>query len=164
MHMKRGDDEALALGHLIYHGVLSFDDAVSWAFDQYTDNGIDPFIEKVGLAIDLDEMYEILGWSHFGQHRDEFLVGEAASKFYEIGDLSSIMYIARRGGAGVNDISLPEDEAITLYEAVRIYDAYREGATDEAIQEKYDLLEKISLKLFDKYYPTYKNAVSRFIP
>jgi len=162
--MNRGDDESIALAHLLYTGVLSFDDVVEWAFEQYTDKGIDPYIEKIGLAIDIEEMYEILGSHGCGHPRDEFWIGAAASEYYKSGSLDLILALGHRGGWGINEINLPKDEANKLYDAVQTYDLYLEDCTDEAIQEQYERLRNISLELFDKYHPIYKKAVARFIP
>ena len=93
---------------------MSYEQAITWAYDQYTDQGIDPFIEKLSLASDVAEMFECISNAYqvYGEPSDEFLAGEAA-KQYSKSELSLYSTISRI--LFDLDLELPEDERQELY-------------------------------------------------
>jgi len=46
--------------HLIRRGTKSFDEVTQWALNQYTNEGIDPVIEKIGIAYNEEDVIEII--------------------------------------------------------------------------------------------------------
>ncbi len=91
MH-KLNYDNCITLLHLIRRGQMTFDMCTEWALNQYTDIGIDPQIEAIALAYDLDDLIEIV--RDFAAHKMEsdrhnigieFLLGEVYALSLNIG-------------------------------------------------------------------------------
>ena len=68
------------LGYLLKKNSISYSQATEWAYSKYTDNGIDPFIEKIGFALDKEDILELIEYEHqvYGEPEPAFLVGEVA--------------------------------------------------------------------------------------
>ena len=41
---------------------FTYSEVIDWAYSQYSDQGIDPFIEKIGLALDKEEIIELIAY------------------------------------------------------------------------------------------------------
>lgn len=131
---------------------MSYDQVITWAYAQYSDQGIDPFIEKVSLASDVAEIIELISNSYqvYGEPSKEFLAGEAAKEYSE-GKLSLDTVINRI--LHNLDLDLPENERQELYIA-EDYFGWHDLAESKAIAH--------AMPLFDKYRPVYEDAVAKF--
>ena len=151
-NMKLSTDDYNVLSYVLKKNIMSYDQAVSWSYAQYTDQGIDPFIENVSLASDVSEIIELISNAYqvYGKPSKEFLAGEVA-KAYSEGRLSleaAISHIL----FGL-DLELPDDERKELYIA-EDYFGWHEAAESRAILH--------AKPLFDKYRPIYESAVAKF--
>ena len=140
------------LSYVIKKNFMSYEQAIAWAYAQYTDHGIDPFIEKLSLASDVAEMIEFISNTYqvYGEPSNEFLAGEAA-KAYSEEKLS--LYAAISRILFDLDLELPEEERQELYIA-EDYFGWHDSAESQALVH--------ATPLFDKYRPIYERAVARF--
>jgi hypothetical protein len=150
--MKFAADDYNILYYLLRENSLSYDRAIEWAYSQFTDDGIDPFIEKISLATDVAEILELISnqYQVYGEPSAEFLVGEAATKFFTnqitLNEaLNKVLYYI--------DVELPEEAKTELYIAEDYFD-WHEHQETEAI--------KHALPVFNKYSPIYESFVSKF--
>ncbi|MCO7222734.1 hypothetical protein [Pleionea sp. CnH1-48] len=69
--------------YLIDKKVVSFDQVMSWAYAQYSDDGIDPFIEEISFALTIGDVRDLIkdNFSVGGEPKDDFLSGEAVKNF-----------------------------------------------------------------------------------
>ncbi len=141
------------LSYLLKKNSISYNQAIEWAYSKYTDEGIDPFIEKVGLAIDKEDILELIGneYQVYGDPQPEFLIGEIA-KQYSKSELSleqAIRRILYR-----LDVVLPKEDEQEFYIADDYYD-WHENPDIEA--------EKHVLSIMQKHQSTYEKEVAKFI-
>jgi len=119
------------LEHLIYRGFMTYESTITWAFNQYTDDGIDPIVEKIGLAIDLDEILSLINdYSKISKHEvitTQFLLGEARA-FYENpklrGRYQEPVYDVKDRYVEEYDIHLPFSERSTLLSITNYFGDY----------------------------------------
>lgn len=151
-NMKFTAEDYNILSYLLKKNFMSYEQTVSWAYAQYTDQGIDPFIEKLSLALDVAEMIECISNTYqvYGEPSKEFLAGEAAKK-YSKAELSLYSTVSRI--LFDLDLELPENERQELYIA-EDYFGWHDSAESHAIVHVEPL--------FDKYRPIYERAVSKF--
>ena len=162
--MKPGDSNCEVLAYLLRNKLLNFEEAESWAFSQYTDNGIDPFIEKIGLAIDIDELYEILE-KNGTEINHEFLIGKAAQAYEESGCFTEIEnYISEFiWGDDFDYVKLPKKEAESIYKAYKYYyNTIDADCYDHIVESAREKCTEIVLALFKKYLPHYKKSIEKF--
>lgn len=150
--MKFSAEDYNVLSYVLKKNLISYEQAIAWAYAQYTDNGIDPFIEKLSSASDVAEMIELISSTYqiYGEPSNEFLVGEA-SKAYSEEKLSLYATISRI--LFDLDLELPEKERQELYIA-EDYFGWHDSAESQAIVHAQPLL--------DKYRAMYENAVAKF--
>ncbi|WP_226647323.1 hypothetical protein [Microbulbifer variabilis] len=150
--MKYSAAEYNVLSYLLKKNVMSYEKAIEWAYSQYTDEGADPFIEKISLASDVSEMLELISndFQVYGEPSQDFLVGEAASK-YSKGQLT--LYDAIQRILFDLDLELPEEDQQELYIA-EDYFGWHDQAEKEAV--------KHVLPIFSKYRPVFESAVAKF--
>ena len=159
--MRPHDQDCHTLAYLLKEEVLSFEQVISWSLSQYSDQGIDPFIEKIGSAIDLDNLYEILssrGENH--QVSDAFIVGAGATQYIKTQD-SSIMNDLVHDSNG--DIDLPKDDLEILLDAWGYGICYSDYPLSEAEQNNYEEKKKNALPILEKYVSVYEQAIEKFI-
>lgn len=150
--MKFSADDYNVLSYVLKKNFMSYDQAIAWAYAQFTDQGIDPFVEKVSLASDVVEIIELISNTYqvYGEPSKGFLAGEAAKAFSE-NTLS--LYAAISRILFDLDLELPEHERQELYIA-EDYFGWHDSAESKAIVH--------ALPLFDKYRPLYEHAVAKF--
>jgi hypothetical protein len=151
-NMKLSANDYNILSYVLKHNFMSYDQVIAWAYAQYTDQGIDPFVEKVSLASDISEIVELISNTYqvYGEPSNKFLAGEA-SKAYSVGKIS--LYEAINRILHHLDLELPENERQELYIA-EDYFSWHDSAESKAIEH--------AKPLFDKYRPVYENAVAKF--
>lgn len=151
-NMKFSAEDYNVLSYVLKQNFMSYDQAIAWAYAQYTDHEIDPFVEKLSLASDVAEIIELISnaFQVYGEPSNEFLAGEAA-KAYSENKLS--LYAAISRILFELDLELPEVERQELYIA-EDYFGWHDSAESQAIVH--------AMPLFDKYRPIYENAVAKF--
>lgn len=152
INMKFSAEDYNVLSYVLKQNYMSYDQAIAWAYAQYTDQGIDPFLEKLSLASDVAEIIELISnaFQVYGEPSNEFLAGEVA-KAYSENKLS--LYAAISRILFELDLELPEGERQELYIA-EDYFGWHDSAESQAIVH--------AMPLFDKYRPIYENAVAKF--
>lgn len=150
--MKFSADDYNVLSYVLKKNFMSYEQAVAWAYAQYTDHGIDPFIEKLSLASDVAEMIELISNAYqvYGEPSNEFLAGEAA-KAYSEKKLS--LYAAISRILFNLDFELPEEELQELYIAEDFF-GWHDSAESQALVH--------AIPLFDKYRTIYECSVAKF--
>lgn len=150
--MKHSATEYNVLGYLLKKNIMPYEKAIEWAYSQYTDEGVDPFIERISLASDVSEILELISneYQVYGEPSQDFLAGEAASK-YSKEQLS--IYDAITRILFDLDLELPKEEQQELYIA-EDYFGWHDNAEKEAA--------KHALPIFNKYRPIYEHAVAQF--
>lgn len=150
--MRFSTDDYNVLSYVLKKNFMSFEQAITWAYDQYTDRGVDPFIEKITLASDSAEIIELISSAYqvYGEPSSEFLAGETAKEYLE-GKLSLYSAISRI--LFDLDLELPEDERQELYIA-EDYFGWHDSAGSQASEHV--------TPLFDKYRPIYEHATAKF--
>ncbi|OZG69928.1 hypothetical protein BTA51_28670 [Hahella sp. CCB-MM4] len=150
--MKHSADEYNVLSYLLKKNAISYEKAIEWAYSQYTDEGIDQFVERISLASDVSEILEMISnnFQVYGEPDQDFLVGEAASK-YSNAQISLYDAVARI--LFDLDLELPEEERQELYIA-EDYFGWHDQAEEEAV--------KHVQPIFSKYRPIYERAVAKF--
>ena len=150
--MKHSADEYNVLSYLLKKNTLSYEKVIEWAYSQYTDEGVDPFVEKISLASDVSEILEMISneFQVHGEPGQEFLAGEAASR-YSNEQISLYDAVARM--LLDLDLELPEKERQELYIA-EDYFGWHNQAEEVAV--------KHVLPIFCKYRPIYERAVAKF--
>ncbi len=150
--MKFSAEDYNVLSYVLKKNFISYEQAVAWTYAQYTDHGIDPFIEKLSLASDVSEMIELISNTYqvYGEPSNEFLAGEVA-KAYSEENLSLYATISRI--LFDLDLALPEKEKRELYIA-EDYFGWHHFAESQAIVH--------ALPLLDKYRLIYEHAVAKF--
>lgn len=150
--MKFSAEDYNVLSYILKKNFISYESAITWAYSQYTDQGIDPFIEKLSLASDVAEMIVSISSTYqvYGEPSNEFLAGEVAKEYSEE-RLS--LYAAITRILFDLDLELPEEERQELYIA-EDYFGWHDSAESQAIVH--------AKPLFDKYRPIYEHAVAKF--
>lgn len=160
------------LKHLIDRGQMTFKDLESWAFNQYTDDGIDPAIEQLGLAIDFDEAKTMLderldSAEYLNTISAEFLLGEART-FYLDPNLNKhyrhpVYNLSERDGV---EIQLPELERNLILDVTNFYGEYDSW---EPRNPNWQDMEKNGetrwqnlIEISQKYESAYKSATDTF--
>lgn len=150
--MKHSATEYNVFSYLLKKNEISYEKAIEWAYSQYTDEGVDPFIESISLATDVSEILELIR-SEFqvcGEPSQEFLAGESASKYSQ--EQLTLYNAIARILFGL-DLELPEKERQELYIAEDYF-----GWHDQAEKEAF----KHVLPIFSKYRPVYEHAIAKF--
>jgi len=150
--MKFSSIDYNILSYVLKNNFMSYRLAIDWAYRQYTDQGIDPFIEKISQAGDVSEIRELISNEHqvYGEPSNEFLAGETA-KAYAQNQLS--LHIAISRILYDLDLSLPEEERQELYIAEDYF-----GWHDDAENKSFEHVKP----LFNKYSTAYENAIAKF--
>lgn len=150
--MKFNAEDYNILSYVLKQNFMSYDQAIAWAYAQYTDHGIDPFVEKLSLASDVAEIIELISntFQVYGEPSAEFSAGEVA-KAYSESKLSLHAAISRI--LFDLDLELPENERQELYIA-EDYFGWHDSAESQAIVH--------TKPLFDKYRHIYENTVAKF--
>lgn len=140
------------LSYLLKHNLMSYDSAIAWAYAQYTDDGIDSFIEKISLAVDVAEMAELISneFQVCGEPGGEFLVGETATMYFT--NQISLNAAINRVLFDL-DVDLPEKERTELYIAEDYYGWH--GRPD------HEALKHV-LPIFERFKPVYESMVGKF--
>lgn len=150
--MKYGAEEYNVLSYLLKKNVISYEKAIEWAYNQYTEKGVDPFVEKISLAFDVSEILEMISneFQVVGEPSQEFLAGEVACRY---SNKQISLYDAVAQILFDLDLELPEEERQELYIA-EDYFGWHNQAEEEAV--------KHVLPIFGKYRPIYECAVAKF--
>lgn len=150
--MKFSVEDFNVLSYTLKKNFMSYEQAIAWAYSQYTDEGIDSFIEKLSLASDSAQMIELISNTYqvYGEPSNEFLAGEAAKEYSE--DKLSLYSAISRILFDL-DLELPEHERQELYIA-EDYFGWHDSAESRAIVH--------AMPLFDKHRPAYEHAVAKF--
>jgi hypothetical protein len=150
--MKYSSIDYNILSYVLKKNFMSYRLAIDWAYRQYTDQGIDPFIEKISQAGDVAEIRELISneYQVYGEPTNEFLAGETA-KAYAQNKLS--LHIAISRIIFDLDLSLPEEERQELYIA-EDYFGWHDNAENKAFEHV--------KPLFSKYRAAYENAIAKF--
>ena len=140
------------LSYLLKTNSISYNQVIEWAYTNYTDQGIDPFIEKIGLAIDKEDILELIGneYQVYGEPMPEFLIGEIAKQF-SISQLTleqAVRKILYR-----LDVDLPKEEEQKFYIADDYYE-WHENPDQEA--------EKQVVPIMEKHQSTYEREIAKF--
>lgn len=151
--MKYSIEDYNVLSYLLKENSMSYKQAVTWAYAQFTDQGLVSFIEKLSLASDSAEMIELIGDTYqvYGELGNEFLAGEIAKQYSEE---KISLYCAISHILFDLDLALPEEERCKLYIA-EDYFGWHDSAEPQALVHV--------MPLFDKYRPIYEHAVAKFI-
>ena len=150
--MKYSPEDYNFLVYLLTKNTISYKEIVDWSYTQYTDEGIDPFIEKIVLSSDLDEVVELIQDTYcvYGEVDDEILLGEIGYKYHR-GDLH--MGQAARVVLYDLDVKLSKEDKSNLYIADDYFDWH---STPEKVAA-----ETVN-NFFDSYRPTYETLLSKF--
>ena len=141
------------LSYMLRKNRFTYNQVINWAYSQYTNEGIDPFIEKIGLALDKEEILELISneFQVYGEPRPEFLTGEVVKK-YEKNELSLcktlrvILYDL--------DLELIKSKKTELYIAEDYYDWHK--SPDEKAKVHAE-------PIFQEYLPEYENEIAKFV-
>ena len=60
--MNFSSHEFNILSYMLEKNRFTYSEVIDWAYSQYSDQGIDPFIEKIGLALDKEEIIELIAY------------------------------------------------------------------------------------------------------
>ncbi len=131
---------------------FTYSQVIDWAYSQYSDHGIDPFIEKIGLALDKEDIVELISneFQVYGEPRPEFLTGEVVKR-YESNELS--LCEALRIILYDLDIELMKAKKTELYIAEDYYDWHE--SPDEKAKTHVE-------PIFKEYLPVYENEIAKF--
>ncbi|GBL06340.1 hypothetical protein [Glaciecola sp. KUL10] len=138
--------------YLLATNTLSHDRAVEWAYCQYGNDGVEPFIEKIALTIDSAEIRELISntFQVYGTPDKEFLSGEVVEKFFT-NQLSLYEAIAQILFDIQPEMAKEDEQKMYIAED---YFGWHKNTEEEAL--------KVVQDIFKKYHTTYKNAVSTF--
>jgi hypothetical protein len=150
--MNFSADDYDILSYILKKNYMSYDQVIAWAYAQYTDQGINPFIEKISLASDVTEIIELISNAYqvYGEPSKEFLAGETA-KAYSKEKLSLRAAIHRI--LYELDLKLPESEMQELYIAEDYFDWHDSSESQALIH---------AMPLFNKYRPVYEKVIAKF--
>ena len=150
--MKLSALEYNILSYLLSTNVISHNGAVEWAFNQYSNNGVDPFVEKITLTIDSSEIRHLISdtFQAYGEPSKDFLFGETVEQF--IRKQLSLNEAINRVLFDIEPNMTKEDEQ-KMYIA-EDYFSWQKNAESEAL--------KLVRDVFHKYHAIYKSAVSTF--
>jgi hypothetical protein len=83
--MEYTDEDISIFADLIQANDISVADAIDWAYSQYTDVGVEPWIEELSLALDKKEVLEILRKNfNFNENiSNEALAGKVAHDYFQ---------------------------------------------------------------------------------
>ena len=140
------------LSYLIQANKLSYSDVIDWAYKQYSDDGVDPFVEKIAIACDSKEIVEMISnqFQVYGVPGMDFLVGEVVGS-YNKGSISlhsaidAILYRI--------DVELSDEEAQELHIADD-YFGWHKSPEAEAL--------KHVGPMFNRYMSVYEEEVGKF--
>jgi len=175
MH-KLNYNDCITLLHLIDRGTMTFNMCIEWAFKQYTDDGIDPKIEAIALAYDLDDLVKIV--RDFAMHRKgtdrhsisfEFLLGEtyafSINKDLDHHCVSLIQEIVEQYG---EDLPLPDSIRKLIFDSIdyhNIYGFHETPKYDHLNDAEYEHMNKQFQKVLvhcKNYHQTYLDTVKIF--
>ena len=161
------------LEHLLYRRLMTYESTINWAFSQYTDDGIDPVIEKIGLAIDLDEIFSLINdYSQISEHEvitTRFLLGEARA-FYENPELKNRYqepaYDLTNRYIEESDLHLPFSLRSTLLSITNYFGEYDDWEPKDknwqAMEKRRNEMWIEFIDLCQKYKPHYLGTVRIF--
>ena len=140
------------LSYLIKHKSISYEQAITWVYTQFTNEEVTPFLEALSLALSPAEMVKIISYTYqvYGEPSDEFLAGEIAKQYSE-GKLSLHSAISQM--LFDLDLVLSKEERQALYIA-EDYFGWHDSAASQAIEHV--------MPLFGRYRPIYEAAVAKF--
>ena len=150
--MKLHASEYNIFCYLLETNTISHARAVEWAYNQYHNEGVEPFIERIALTTDSAEIRELISntFQVYGTPEKEFLSGEVVEKFYS--KRLSLYEAMARILFDLRPEMAKEDEQ-KLYIA-EDYFGWHRNAEEEAL--------KVVQEIFKKYHTIYTNAVSTF--
>lgn len=150
--MNFSSHEFNILSYMLRKNRFTYSQVINWAYSQYSDQGIDPFIEKIGLALDKEEIVELISseFQVYGKPKPEFLTGEVVKR-YESNELS--LCEALRVILYDLDIELIKAKKTELYIAEDYYDWH------ESPDEKAKIHAE---RIFEEYLPVYENEIAKF--
>ncbi len=151
-NMKYSACDYNVLSYLLDRNEISYKELIAWSYDQYTDEGIDPFIEKISLTSDLQEVIELIAneYEVYSEPEAKFLLGEAADKYFC--NKINLQQAINKYLFDIDD-GLLKTEKSDLYLAEDYY-GWHDTPDIEA--------EKIALPIFKKYRPFYASKASKF--
>lgn len=153
--MKRNltDNEASVLFYLLEKVELSHDNFVNWAYFQYEDDGVHPWIEKAALTIDLKEAKDLLrGEFAITDLSQELLAGEVGFKFSS-GEITDYEAVNRLYDIICFGEHWPEEVQRKVY-LMDDYFGWHENPSSKVVPMLKELLSK--------YEATYKAKVEFF--
>ena len=149
--MKYTDTDNNLLAHLIECNNFTYERATEWACTQYTDNGIEPWIEKIVLANDASEILEILR-ENFEISIDKYTdlkAGRVAVEYFDQKiNLQTAIHRLLHG-----DLIENKNEKSDLYVAEEYFN-WHENPEKQAI--------KIVKPILKKYLSLYENSYCKF--
>ena len=140
------------LSYLVQTNAMSYEQTIEWAYSQYTNKGVDPFIEKLSLAYDASELLQLISneFQVYGEPSQDFLAGEAVRK-YKRDEIKLCEAISRL--LFDLDLGLSEEELQELYIA-EDYFGWHERPERAAWNHVRDI--------FNKSHSIYEKAVGLF--
>lgn len=150
--MNYSSHEYNILSYLLGINSFNYYQTIEWAYAQYTDQGIDSFIEKIGLALDKKDILELIAneYQVYGEPGSDFLIGEVAHQYFtsELSLVEAVQKILYR-----LDVDLLEKETQAFYLADDFY-GWHARPDDEA--------EKLLEPILKKYQRVYEREVGKF--
>jgi len=134
--MNFSSHEFNILSYMLRKNRFTYRQVIDWAYSQYSDQGIDPFVEKIGLALDKEEIIELISnqFQVSGEPMPRFLAGEIVNR-YKTNELS-LCEALREILYGL-DIDLAKIEETELYIAEDYYD-WHESPDEVAYLQQYE--------------------------
>ena len=130
--------------YVMSKNIMTYQEVLEWSYTQYTDDGIDPFIEKIVLSSDSEEVFQLVRntFQVYGEISEELQIGEVASNFSN-GKIS-LCKAVREILFGL-DVELNKKDQELLYLADHLYDCY--GNESDAIENEVEnVLKPYALK------------------
>ena len=151
--MNYTDADISILAHMIKNNDISVEEVIEWAYSQYTDNGVEPWIEKVTLALDKSDLLDVL--------RDNFRISEELEPEVRAGKIAHDYF----------------QEKLSLMDALRalLYDVFIDSEINEEKKQLYiaeDYFEwhespntealKMAQPILEKYLDKYELSHRKF--
>ncbi|TQV77182.1 hypothetical protein FLL45_04340 [Aliikangiella marina] len=150
--MKYSAEDYNFLIYVLKKNIISYKELIDWSYTQYTDEGIDPFVEKIVLSSDLGEVVKLIQDSFcvYGDIDEKTLLGEISHKYYQ-GELN--MRKAVQIVLYDWDIKLSKEDESNLYIADDYFDWHPNP-------EK--MAAEIVNDFFNPYRPIYEALLLKF--
>lgn len=150
--MEYSSEDYNILKYLMGTNKMPYNEVIEWAYAQYTEEGVDDFIEKITLCPDAEDLHYLLASEQHvnGVPSDEFLKGEIISMYkshkINLGELiNRFLYH--------EDFQFPKEEESQLYLADDYFDWH----------ENPDKVAKPLVELiFARYLPEYEKYAKKF--